>query len=341
MADNDNLRNIEEISEEECAAGEGETGRSVISVISEFAEDYRDNLVNPDPEKCISPKALYITLGASVLGAVLVFLFIGWLLCYCPLKTTGISAEDFINEFNSIVSDADVTQMIDANVANLSGTVSPSDLKVLYPDFSDLTIPEDANLRKGVPLCGGDIILKAKIRGGDIQYLEVAVAEDCEKYDFERGGFPIVPDAHADYSTFQHYAAVGKARIAMYNLICRANGEETDSYVLDDAINYGVVMENFAYYVYVNYGQYDPSLVYSEDYETCFMGFDSSCFKFYADTIQKTVVQPDNGLYRFFDGIFGEKEPEAELPEDTAPETAQPETVTSDSGVTASQTDAQ
>ena len=275
------------------------------SAVAGFFDAYCENLVNPAPEKRIDPKKMYITLGAVALGSVLVFLFLGWLLCYCPVKTTGFSVDEFIAEFNAIVSDADVNALIEGDVAKL--TASDSDVNVLYPDFTDLTIPEDANLSKGVLLCGGDVLVKAKVVGGKIQTLTVSLTESCDSHN-GNGRFITPEGVDADYSTFSYYSAVGKARLAFYNIVCRINGADTAVYTLNDSVNYGVVMEQFAYYVYTAYGTYDPTLTYYEYSDTASMEFDPVTFTFKADTLQKTIIEPTNGIYEFFDGIFGEKE---------------------------------
>lgn len=278
----------------------------IVATVTDFVEGYCDNLVNPAPDKIIEPKKLYITLGATAVGSILFFLLLGWLLCYCPVKTTGFTAEDFIEQFNAITSESDVNAVIEADIATIN--TSGSDLNVLYPSFDDLLIPEDADLEKGVLLCDGDILLKADLSGGKIRSMTLSVTEDCERYDFTKNTFALSSDADADYSAFDCYAAAGKARLAFYNLTYLANGMPAEEYVLNDAVNYGVIMENFAYYAYTVYGTYDPTLTYYEYSETTEIEFEPKGFVFSADTLQKTIIPSGNGIYKFFDGIFGEKE---------------------------------
>lgn len=292
--------------EEECCGECCECGQSAAGAIF---ESYCDNLVFPDEDKCIEPKKLYITLGAAFAGAVALFLFIGWLLCYCPINTTGFTAEDFIAEYNAIVSDGDVNRdAIDATIAAMAE--SPEDAIVLYPDFSDLTIPEDADLEKGVELCGGDMLVKADLVGGKIQKLTVSISDDCTSYDSNVYSFIKSGEANYDYSALPHYAAAGKARLAFYNLVRRQNGQDPVTCTLGDAVNYCMGMRQGSYYSFADAEDYNPDHTYFEYTENLMLYFAPANFCFTADSREKTLVDSDNGIYDFFDAIFGKKEKE-------------------------------
>jgi|GEM_PF-2287163 len=286
------------------------------SPLSAAFENYCDNLAFPDEDKCIDPKKMYITLGAAFAGAVLIFLFIGWLLCYCPLRTTGYSAEEFIAEYNAIVSDGDVGRdEIDLTVAMMA---SSSDVTVLYPDFSDMTIPEDADLEKGVLLCDGNMLVQADLVGGDIQKLTVSVTEGNELFDWNVWTFIKDNSVDFDYSGLSYYAAAGKARLAFYNLVSRENGVEPVAYTLSDAISYCMGMLQGSYYSFAEADDYDPNHSYFEYSSNLILHFTPNNFCFTADSRETTIIDSDNGLYRFYDSIFG-KDDEAKEKTSTDP----------------------
>ena len=295
-------------------------------VMRVLADRYCDNLINPDEDKCIEPKKLYITLGASVIGSVLVFLLIGWLLCYCPLNTTGYSAKDFIREFNSIAVDDQLRQTLEGSINAMIPSGSDIDMTFVYPDFSDLAIPEDADLEEGVRLCNGNMVIKADLIGGNIQKLTIGVNEDRPIYDSKTYKFAVDPNADFDYSALAYFAASGKTRLTFYNLGRAARGEETFSYSTEEAVGYCNSMRQGAIYDFADADEYSPDDSYFEYMDNTSLRYTPVTFLFTADTREKVLCGSDNGLYKFFDSIFGEKKEEAEMESD--------ETVSEDIAVT-------
>lgn len=287
-------------------------------VMRVLADRYCDTLVNPDEDKCIEPKKLYITLGASVLGSVLIFLLIGWLLCYCPLKTTGYSAKDFILEFNSIAVDDTLRHTLEDSINAMMPSDSDLDMTFVYPDFNDLTIPEDADLEKGVRLCNGNMVIKADLIGGNIQKLTIGVNEDRPIYNSNTYKFAADPNADFDYSALAYFAATGKTRLVFYNLGRAARGEETYSYNTEEAIGFCNSMRQGAIYDFAEADEYSADDSYFEYMDNTSLKYTPVTHLFTANTREKVLCGTDNGLYRFFDSIFGEK------PEDGSANTASP-----------------
>jgi len=306
---NRDIEYIEAVAEEEMYCEDGCECESAQITAQEMFEEYCDNLVFPDEDKCIEPKKLYITLGSAFAGAVALFLFIGWLLCYCPLNHTGFSANDFIAEYNAIVSEGDASQAtFEEAVAAL--VPSPSDVVVRYPDFSQLTIPENANLEKGVELCNGNVIVKADLVGGNIQKLTVSLSDKCTSYNPNRYSFTAAESVDIDYSHFPNYAAAGKARLAFYNLVRRQNGLESTEYTISDAIGYCSSMIQGAIYSFADAEDYDPNQSYFEYSDNLSLSFTPIDFCFTANSREHTLIDSDNGIYKFFDSIFGKVEKE-------------------------------
>ncbi len=308
MAEN-NYRDNEtlDINDNEAMTGEDGIVEGFGPVARVLAERYCDNLVNPDEEKCIEPKKLYITLGASVLGSILVFLLIGWLLCYCPLNTTGYSAKDFIREFNSIAVDNELRELLEGSINAMVPSGTDLDMTFVYPDFSDLTIPEDANLEKGVRLCNGNMVIKADLVGGDIQKLTIGVNEDRPIYSAKTYKFAVDPNADFDYSALAYFAATGKTRLTFYNLSRLGRGEETYHYSTEEAVAFCNSMRQGAIYDFAAADEYSSDDSYFEYLDNASLRYTPVEHLFTADTREKVLCGSDNGLYRFFDSIFGEK----------------------------------
>jgi len=280
-------------------------------VLSYMADKYCENLVNPAEEKRIDPKKLYITLGSTFAGALLLFFFLGWLLCYCPLKTTGVPVDEFIREYNSIVSDGDIIEAIDTTVSFMGEQISATDVTIAYPDFSDMDIPEGANLEKGVYLCDDNIFMQADVVGGNIQKLTVAVSDKCHHYDVATYSFGKITDADFDYSALPYYAAPGRARLAFYRFVYNEGITLPDEFTLNDCINFCMGMRNGAYYSFADAEDYSPDQTYFEYCDNAMFYFTPNDFEFTVDTRDKVLSGEDNGLYRFYDSIFGEKKEKA------------------------------
>jgi len=310
----------EELAPDVCDAQENEDGivEGFGPVMRVLADRYCDNLVYPDEEKCIEPKKMYITLGASVLGSVLVFLLIGWLLCYCPLKTTGFTAKDFIREFNSIAVDDELRHTLEDSLNAMIPSDSDIDMSFIFPDFSDLTIPEDADLEKGVRLCNGNMVVKADLVGGKIQKLTMGVSETRPIYDSKTYKFVVDPNVDFDSSALAYFAATGKTRLTFYNLGRASRGEVTYTYNTEEAIAFCNSMRQGAIYDFADAEEYSSDDSYFEYIDNTSLKYSPVTHLFTANTREKVLCGTDNGLYRFFDSIFGGKK------KDTAAKVTEP-----------------
>jgi len=297
--------NIPEINDAEDIAAEDGIVEGFGPVMRVLSERYCDNLVDPDEEKCIESKKLYITLGAAVAGSVLLFLFLGWLLCYCPLKTSGYAADDFIRVFNSIAVDDELRQTLEGSInAMISGT--DVDMTFVYPDFSDMTIPEDADLEEGVRLCNGNMEIKAELVNGYIQKMTVTVPEDRPIYDSNTFRFVSDPNADFDYSSLAYFAVTGKTRLVFYNLARAERGEVTYTSSTEEAIAFCNSMRQGAIYDFADAEDYSADQSYFEYLDNMELSYTPVGHVFTMDTHEKALCGSDNGLYRFFDSIFGE-----------------------------------
>lgn len=286
---------------------------SLAEQLSDFKDGLYENMLNPPEKQRVSAKTLYITLGVTAAASILLFLLLGWLLCYCPLKTMDLTEDEFIREYNSIVSYSDLIELID-------GQVSGTDIQPCYPDFDSLFIPEDADLDKGVELMDGRFLLKGDVKGGKIASLSIAfvpdeeVSYDFASYDFVRND-GVEVDSRADYRNLAYYAAVGKMMLVMDKYNARLTGAETQSFtVLDAAGSFAGIIDYVLSYYYQT-GMQVPSLNDDKTIENVRQFVDLENFGYSVEVIQKTLIQPDNGIYRFFDSIFGEKEAEVEQPQ--------------------------
>lgn len=305
-------------------------------VLSVLADNYCENLVNPEESKRIEPKKMYITLGSVFGGAILFFLLLGWLLCYAPLNTTGVPVEDFIREFNAIEYDPALNDSIDTAVGNFcqENGISFSDVTIAYPDFSDIYIPEDANLKKGVYLCGDNLFMQADVVGGKIQKLTLSLSDKCHHYDRSVYKFSNINGSDFDYAPISCHAAIGMSRIALYGLLAGDDAVLPDGLTCSDAIAYCSSMWSGAIYSFADAEDYSVDQSYFEYIDNAMLYFVPKDFEFVLDTRDRTLSGEDNGIYRFFDSLFGEKEEKVPAAEDATPDAAEPETTATTPAVT-------
>lgn len=160
-----------------------------------------------------------ISTGVIFLLAAFMYFFIGQFSFY----TTGVKVDDFVESFNSIVSDTDMRSII--------------------PEYEDIQIPADARLgKKPVSLCNGDITLDADVRFGKIVSLSVT-ANTLHNYDPETRTLDEEAESADQYYFF---AAMGKAIASFDYLEGKLSGFEPNQVSVFDVAELGYSIHRYA-----------------------------------------------------------------------------------------------
>jgi len=295
---------LDEAAEEACDAGD-----SFIDKANRFAEQAKEftysAYMEPQEKSIVEPKRSYLIIG--ICSALLLLLAFGSFFFFglYPYHTTGVTVNEFIDNYNSIVSDTSIL--------------------ALLPDYEDVRIPEGAKLggKKTIEVWDGHVVISAKTRFGKIVELKTE-AVDVPYFDNETHHFVVPADTNEH---FYYFVALGKILLA-FDMAMEPQEEEAEPVTATDvssgdvsasdaaeeepmtAINaaaYGYNVYKIACEIY-NEGGHGRCFLTAKDnrVQMCYDVVENS-FSVYP--LKKTITKLPDGLQKIADWFTPDEEP--------------------------------